>query len=50
MVAKALILTHCDQDVKIIMKTDKYDFISSETFSQSDNNKLLHLVIFFYQN
>ena len=50
MVSKALILVYYKENVKTIMETNSFDYIKNRVFSQLSNNKLLHLIVFFFKN
>lgn len=50
MVIEAPILVHYKQDLKIIMKTDSSDNVSSRVFSQLGKYRLLHIIMFFLKN
>ena len=47
MVTKASILTYYKQNLKIIMETNFFDYISNKIPAQLRENTLLHLVKFF---
>lgn len=50
MFTKAIIFAYYKQDIKIIMKTDLSNYVSSRVFLQLGDNRLLYLVAFFFKN
>ena len=50
MITEVLILIHYKQGLKIIMKIDFFDYISSKVFYQLKKDGLLYLVAFFSKN
>lgn len=50
MVIKVSILANYKQIIKIIMKRNLSDYVSSRVFSQLGNDKLLHPIAFFSKN
>lgn len=49
-VTGALLLAHFKQSLRIIVKIDFFNYISSGDFSALDKNKKLHSFIFFCKN
>ena len=50
MVTKAPILAYYKQSVKTIVKTNSFDYVNNEVFSQLGNDKLLYPIAFFSKN
>ena len=50
MVTEAPIVVHYKQGLKIIMKIDFFDYISSRVFFQLKKDGLLYLIAFFLKN
>ena len=43
-------LRHFDRNKEIILKTDVFDYVNEDVFSQYDDDDVLHFVIFFNKN
>ena len=50
MVIKALIFVYYKQDLKIMIKSDFFDYVNSGTFSQLREDGLLYFFAFFSKN
>ena len=50
MVIEILIFAHYKQDLKIIVKTELFDYISNRVFFELGENRLLYPIVFFLKN
>jgi len=49
-ITETFILCHFDQTCKTILKTDSFNYVNDEFFSQYDDEEVLHSIAFYSKN
>lgn len=50
MITKALVLSHYNLYLEIILKTDAFDYVNNRVLSQLQEDGLVYQVVFFLKN